>query len=452
MAHSASRDLFPLLELKELIACLDGCNISMTEEAIARPNQNTVTALWKQVAFAFTSMQEDISFEALIASANKVYGPDYDGPEGPQYVEDMLSRQEKLLLVRAIYRLLKSCGVDDFALRDIVQPEFTRLRRQLSAVVNYARYRESRFSECGEKINEADNILAELGELDKENQQLREEIESSRVQHLIDLQSSEKVSARNTELELELVNLKKVQEGLAVEYQEHRNNRAQLTESLKKSEAEIATLSSEVQLLMKYAKSAEPDLAGSNEAMEQTINEVKTQVQNMENKMRALTATLDMLLDIENDVKTAIRFLEECNVESEKERRVMVQRAELIEKMERLKAEVNDSQHSVNRIERQLQAIAEKVTRVNEQRAQQKQEVDERRRILYEESAKLSADRSVRSSELSKLVDSAENREQFIATQKRLVDNEIRKFEEDSEKLAHWTSDFIKRVGQQLTV
>ena len=39
-------------------------------------------------------------------------------------------------------RLLKICGYDDFGLRDLAAPHGRRFKRQLSALINYLKYRE----------------------------------------------------------------------------------------------------------------------------------------------------------------------------------------------------------------------------------------------------------------------------------------------------------------------
>jgi len=49
---------------------------------------------------------------------------------------------------------MEQVGVDDFSLRDIVKPETAHVRRILSAVINFAKFREERMSvldQCTQK-------------------------------------------------------------------------------------------------------------------------------------------------------------------------------------------------------------------------------------------------------------------------------------------------------------
>ena len=49
-----------------------------------------------------------------------------------------------LAFYRACARMMDVCGVVDFSIRDVLAPQPKRLRRHLSAVVNFAKFREER--------------------------------------------------------------------------------------------------------------------------------------------------------------------------------------------------------------------------------------------------------------------------------------------------------------------
>jgi len=48
-------------------------------------------------------------------------------------------------------KLMSKIGVENFSIRDVIKPEPLRLRRDLSALINFAKFREDRmvlFEEC----------------------------------------------------------------------------------------------------------------------------------------------------------------------------------------------------------------------------------------------------------------------------------------------------------------
>ncbi|KAJ3111653.1 kinetochore-associated Ndc80 complex subunit nuf2 [Phlyctochytrium bullatum] len=74
--------------------------------------------------------------------------------------------QESIVLMafyRQLARLVIEVGIPDFNVRDVIKPEAARLRRILSAIINFAKFREERLSvfehctqksvELAEKVN-----------------------------------------------------------------------------------------------------------------------------------------------------------------------------------------------------------------------------------------------------------------------------------------------------------
>lgn len=52
----------------------------------------------------------------------------------------------ELTFFRTISKLMGYCGIYDFSFRDLLYPSPKRLRRQLSALINFAKFREERLS------------------------------------------------------------------------------------------------------------------------------------------------------------------------------------------------------------------------------------------------------------------------------------------------------------------
>ncbi len=49
-----------------------------------------------------------------------------------------------MLFAQSCRRLLGVCGVTDFSLLDVFKPDAKRLRRNLSAIINFAKFKEER--------------------------------------------------------------------------------------------------------------------------------------------------------------------------------------------------------------------------------------------------------------------------------------------------------------------
>jgi kinetochore protein Nuf2 len=44
--------------------------------------------------------------------------------------------------------IMECCGVPDFGFRDLMKPEYARTRRNISAVINFAKFREEKVGLC----------------------------------------------------------------------------------------------------------------------------------------------------------------------------------------------------------------------------------------------------------------------------------------------------------------
>ena len=56
--------------------------------------------------------------------------------------------------------LMTKCGIKDFTMYDVMKPEPKRLRRNLSAVINFAKFREERFSHYVNFSEQTDQLIS----------------------------------------------------------------------------------------------------------------------------------------------------------------------------------------------------------------------------------------------------------------------------------------------------
>ena len=73
-------------------------------------------------------------------------------------------------------KLMTASGLQDFSLvKDLYKPESARLRRNLSAIINFAKFREEKLSLFTELQDQSDALGAKLASLREEHKRLSEE-------------------------------------------------------------------------------------------------------------------------------------------------------------------------------------------------------------------------------------------------------------------------------------
>lgn len=112
---------------------------------------------------------------------------------------------------RHLQKLMKTCGYNDFSWRDLYHPSPKRLRFQLSAIINLAKFREEQLRVYAELNEPRDEYVAKLNELNEENLELNEQLRvveqaSTSKNHEID-----DLVAECQELEVEIAKHNKMQ-------------------------------------------------------------------------------------------------------------------------------------------------------------------------------------------------------------------------------------------------
>ena len=135
--HQRAKFDFPNLKTREIIDCLfpviDG---GITEDDIAKPTANRMQHIYDQLLLRCVgiSRQMYINYAQSDAWAETVEHPDIfrDGAG-------------HLGFFRQVRNLMNTVGIFDFNMRDMSKPETTRVKRILSAVINFMRFQEDRF-------------------------------------------------------------------------------------------------------------------------------------------------------------------------------------------------------------------------------------------------------------------------------------------------------------------
>ena len=63
---------------------------------------------------------------------------------------------------------MRASGVPDFCMRDVFKPEAQRLQRMLSAVINFAKFREEKVANYDELIDASDSLTSRREHLTSE--------------------------------------------------------------------------------------------------------------------------------------------------------------------------------------------------------------------------------------------------------------------------------------------
>ncbi|QLG71936.1 hypothetical protein HG535_0C02880 [Zygotorulaspora mrakii] len=295
-----SDDVFPLLDTSELAICLQSCDFSLaTEESISRPTSKWMITLYKQIIDSFMGVSADAAM--IREGGGQSYDGNQVGAEHRDYNEDdspYSDTLQVLVLNKVCYKFFQNIGVTDFNILDLYKPDAQRTRRLLSAVVNYARFREERMFDCNRFISQTEALLGQLrSRFDDFNllqQQIKQyEDDEKLVRTVVGVNDGDELKAleaNNRNIEVQLKKLTQIQETLSIDYNNYKGEKQKLLKELESLGFQIVELESEREKLQRHSEANIEGLEKIIEELKDLLHTNKTKL----SKLRSLQENLNI--------------------------------------------------------------------------------------------------------------------------------------------------------------
>ena len=124
---------FPMLKANEIFALLHNMKIPVSEDDIRKCDSAAIRRIYE----AFIESLMGVTKEEMSQ-------PAFSGLSALNYPELHEDSIPELTFYRCAAKLMTTCGIHDFCMKDILAPTHKRLRRHLSAMLNFGRFRDER--------------------------------------------------------------------------------------------------------------------------------------------------------------------------------------------------------------------------------------------------------------------------------------------------------------------
>lgn len=333
-----SKDVFPHLDLQELVVCLQSCDFSLaTEENISRPTSQCMITLYKQIIDSFMGISPDAllndrrNFEDRGRNGdggngnsgndgndnNGNSGGNNDDNYGDNYSDNdndndaVYNNTLRVLALNKIcFKFFQDIGVPDFCIMDLYKPDPQRTRRLLSAVVNYARFREERMFDCDQFMTQTEALLGLLRQkFDDYNflqQQMNKYGEDSGLAGGEDLTVLEE---RNKNLESQLKKLTQIQETLTIDYNSYKSSKQKLLGELESLGFELIELESQRDKLQRYSQTDLQELHTSVKELSQLLQQQQEKLARFEAKQKNLHVSVETFQALTQDLYDVLQII-----------------------------------------------------------------------------------------------------------------------------------------------
>ncbi|CAI5710958.1 unnamed protein product [Hyaloperonospora brassicae] len=297
---------FPLLKPRDIFACLREMRVLVSEDEIRACEPSAVRKIFE--VFIESSMGVTREDMAQIA---------FPGLPTLSFPEIHSESIPELTFYRTAQRLLAACGVSDFGLRDVLHPTPKRVRRQLSALINFAKFREERLVAFSEITGRTDELHTRRKALREENAALQRELGQ-----LLDEQKAEEparlqLQTEVAELQKEIDGFNRQQAVMRHEKDEKRDWRKKMEDVVASARFDKVEAEEEIERLKALIVTSPERVRGELTTIDETLEKAKEDVLELEEKRSAVLGFIDVYERAEKELARTFALLGEIEREME---------------------------------------------------------------------------------------------------------------------------------------
>jgi kinetochore protein Nuf2 len=196
--------IFPVLKNSDILQCMFEVGMEVTKTELAEPHRHKdkIRKIFSHLLDYCCGVTEE-ELQGKSPKSMPQIVPDNERELHDDFVD--------MLFFKEMRHFMKTCGITDFSWKDFHYPTAKRLRCQLSAIINMAKFREEQLL-LYEQLNEPRTELLEvLEKLHSENEELRGQLQAVLAESSIKMEEFDKVAKECQELESEIARSNKLQ-------------------------------------------------------------------------------------------------------------------------------------------------------------------------------------------------------------------------------------------------
>jgi len=284
--------------------------------------------------------------------------------EFPELHEDSIPR---LALFRATADLLESSGCSGFRMSHMLAPKYKVFRSHLSALINFAKFREERAVTYTQFTTETDKLMEEKTQLEEKLNDLKQKVEQLRSEKEIKMPEIKALQKASASLESEISSLNKQQAMLRHTHEKMKK----MCKELKTQETTAKQQQEEVEIECERLRSQIVHSPGRFEQevkhLQTLLMEEKTECAVLEKRRRNMQDRLATFTREQERVQKTMQVLRDLSGHMNSRKKVGEAKENLESKITLQKAEIKDLQTLKQHLKRQLKRHEERTCDIRQQ-------------------------------------------------------------------------------------
>jgi len=357
---SHTQFIFPVLKNSEILQCLDELGIEVSKSELAEPHryrEKIRKIFWQLLEHCSGVTEDDIEKKC------------------PTNLERFVSKEETelhenfvdVLFFQAMRKLMKTCGILDFSWKDIHVPASKRLRCQLSATINMAKFREEQLKIYAELNEPRHQLLVALEELHGEQTQLQEQLNMAMRESDKKLQEFDSVAKECQELESEIAKSNKLQASKREEASQLKKEMTRLKDELAAATWSLQETQAEEERLLGQVVSSPRRRKQELDTKKDALETEKAETRRLQQEITDGKATTARLQQAIKDLEECITLQEHVLDESSKYQEAARDLESTEKEVQANEEKATEIQEKTNESERSLVRLEEKLAHMHKQ-------------------------------------------------------------------------------------
>jgi len=279
--------------------------------------------------------------------------------------------------LRNVKKFMKTCGIQDFGLRDLIAPASKRLRKQLSAAINFIEFREGRLSVYSELNDQRMELLDSLREVNDENTLVNKQYEDAKAVSSNKWKEIEIIENECADIKTEIAQQNKLQASIRHESGQLKKKAYEIRDESTTADLALQeALRKERKLAMKMVsspKKIKKEMSDANNALE-IENKL---LRNAEKEVLLAKDNVNKMREAEESMSVAHKKIEEINVELSKHSEVKKETIKITELL-------NDNEDKIKIVNEKNKISASQFTQCENEKVDEKTRYESEMTVAHE--------------------------------------------------------------------
>jgi len=304
---SQGMQTFPTLGPDEIMEVLSDLSLDTSGDLLVKPTQDMVRTIYKGLVEEIGGVgREELDQPHFTAMSTL---------KNPQLHEDAIVEMN---FWRALQKLMSAVGVHDFSMKDVHSPDGRRTCRNLSAIINFAKFREEKMERYEQLAAQSEGLQEQRQQMENENASKLQQRDALRARKAKEAPQIQDIQPEIKALAKQITNLNKHQAGINNEIKELKAISNEYNDKIADDRFRIQTARQESDKLRSQIVRSPEKIKKQLSDMSNEAESERLTAAEQEERLRAVRIRLDGLHKVEKDLKKDLAVMDELDAQTEK--------------------------------------------------------------------------------------------------------------------------------------